>query len=195
VILEGRVDPSTGNRTIPIDATIQLDGSARHCEVVADWSTSAGQAPIVVGTLDARHRTGATLELNVTPNLPCDLAGTVYDGDEAVDQHANPLPGVPVVLMQDGAATSFKTVTRRDGTYCLRGLGAPDFSKGTYEVRASLVDAAHDPSLFKTLHDGSTDEVAVAESLNQTDLGKDDIDIAFTGPDRPWLDDSRRDPL
>ena len=127
-----------------------------------------------------------TFDLTVTAApTKCDLAGTVRDGDPDVDLHANPLRGIPVELYAGGKATGIRAVTGADGKYCLHGV-----EKKAYELRAELSDAAHDPSIFRTLHGSSSSAESASRPVAETDLGEDEFDLDFTKTtDKPWLAD------
>jgi hypothetical protein len=183
---EGSTQPATGTPAVDKD----IDTGDGDCRLEVSAESSAEKA--ASGLIERGHQAASSLRFDIeliAAPATCDFAGRVYDGNLGGDGHADPLPGLPIVLLKDDVASTSKTVTDKDGKYCLSRVGTLDFDASTYTIQAALVDAAHTPSVFKTLHAGSSADVTAAASLNRTDLGHGDIDIAFTGPDRPWLDD------
>lgn len=183
---EGSTQPAKG--TPALDKEIETGDGQCRLEVSAESSAEKATSSLIERGHQAASSLRFDIELTAAP-ATCDFAGRVYDGSLRDDGHADPLPGVPVVLMKGDEPTMFKTVTDKDGRYCLSHVGTLDFDSASYTAQAALVDAAHTPSVFKTLHAGTSGDVTVAASLNKNDVGHGDIDMAFTGPDRPWLDD------
>jgi hypothetical protein len=181
-------DAPTKTATPPID--VDQPAGDGHCilRVSAESTAEKGTASLIEDGSEARSSAHVDLTVTGAP-VPCDLAGSVLDGDLTIDQHANPIPGVPVVLVKDASPTDIKTVSGADGRYCLRGLGGIDLEAAPYSVRAALVDGKHTPALFRTLHQGSTNDLTAAATVNKFDLGKDDIDVAFSDASQPWLAD------
>jgi hypothetical protein len=118
---------------------------------------------------------------------PCDLAGTVRDGQLAGDGHANPLAGVPVTLFQDGNPVVGPLVTDADGHYCIPG-GV--IEPGDYRLEVALFDAKDNPPVFKTVHGASDEPVTTSLAVTGEDIGREDFDVTFAATAaQPWLAD------
>jgi hypothetical protein len=123
----------------------------------------------------------------VAPVPPCDIEGTVRDGNLASDRHDNPLVGVPVDLLHGTTPVTPPAVTDSAGHYCIKG-GVVD--PGDYTLRVALVDGEHNPPIFQTRYQESADPVSITQDISAADFGRKDLDLTFSATaERPWLAD------
>jgi hypothetical protein len=125
----------------------------------------------------------------------CALAGTAFDGDAAIDLHANPLSGVRVELLRNDAVVGQAVPTDQDGHYCLPWEGVPQVAPrspepGPYELRVTLIDAVHEPPVFHTEHESLQQPISARYDLTDADWGTSEVELVFTKTDaQPWLSD------
>jgi probable HAF family extracellular repeat protein len=114
------------------------------------------------------------------------LYGSVLDGDQAWDKHADLLAGVRVELRQNGVTAAGPQATQ-GGAYRFTGLAA-----GTYQVRVTLADAAHTPELFELRYSDAMTEALWAEVTVTLAAGDDNVrqDVVFTTGSRTAITDS-----
>lgn len=161
-------------------ATLDLSTGTGACTLHVLAKVDARNSSVVKSDHAAHARAQVDLELG---EAPCDLSGVVRDGDAVMDGHDNPMPGIPVRLLADGVPTGVAAVTGNDGRYCLRGVEDRD-----YVVRATLEDGDHDPPIFRTRHSSMAETPAQTIDVVADDLGRDDLDVVFSGDAaRPWL--------
>ena len=170
----------TGEQRL-LDGTVVTGGGP--CSITGDVSAEA-LVPVAGSGDHAFVR--EKLDLTIVAKAdPCVLAGTVRDGERSGDGHDNPMPGIPVELLQGGTPLGPVAVTDDAGHYCLHGVEPDD-----YELRATLRDGAHDPPLFQTVKAGLPDPMTTSLEVAASDLGRDDLDLAFSATaEEPWLAD------
>ncbi len=123
---------------------------------------------------------------NIRIASDCDLKGIVYDGELLPDGHHNPLACIPVDLSNGGVPVGRPMVTGPDGVFCVPGGSV---TPGDYELRASLVDAAHSPSVFQTRDAAQTEAASVTADVTAEDFGRQDFDVTFSSTTSPGLAD------
>jgi hypothetical protein len=182
-------DALTASGTVHGDANADCGGSVDVFVTSSANRRATGES----GSIDVTFLvTFSTPDSGPTPSPSgntCDgLEGSVRDGGGA-DPHANYLPRIRVQLLRSGSPVGAPVTTDDNGLYCIRT--GESIQPGEYDVRATLVDAAHDPPIFET-HYGAAPEPAsrtvhvTAEDFDAPGGG----DIDFTGvEDQPWLSD------
>jgi hypothetical protein len=176
--------PMDASDSKPLGGTVAVasrNGGLGSCSVNASLATSAGTNRPASGTDNGSAK--ATISLTILAAEPlatpssCGLKGSVVDGGVA-DGHQNPLRGIRVELRRNDATVGPASTTDGDGGYCLPA--PPDPAAGDYKVRATLIDAAHDPPLFETRFATEPDATFVEAAVGNADFGGADKDITFT---------------
>lgn len=123
----------------------------------------------------------------------CSLGGTVRTNDPAADPTAPAIPDVRVELLKGDVVEAGPVATDVAGVYCLRAPAPDDSSE--YRIRATLVDARHDPPIFSTA-DGSgpggnaAGPASVELPITRDAWGDEQIEIGFAATTaRPSLPD------
>ena len=200
--------PNDDSASVPISATVVAEdqgGGQRFCSVRVFMDASANTNRPNNG---AEHGSGkATISLSIlagggaapsaTPaGSDCALSGTVFDGDAAIDLHANPLVGVRVELLRNDAVVGRAVATDPNGRYCLPWEGVPQVAPqspepGPYEYRVTLIDALHEPPVFHTEHESEPEPIAALFDVADAEWGRNDIELTLTKSDsQPWLPDA-----
>lgn len=189
------------NATVPAEA--QSNGS-RFCSIRVFMNASALTNRPNPGS---EHGSGkATISLTIlaggaapSPSAgsgDCALSGTVFDGDLAIDGHANKLAGIRVELLKSGSVLGSPVATGQDGRYCVPWDDVPQSIPGTpeageYELRTTLVDATHEPPAFHTEHEDVQEPISVLFDVAEADWGAPQVELTLTATDaRPWLADA-----
>ena len=125
----------------------------------------------------------------------CALSGTVRDGDAAIDGHANLLAGIRVELLRNGSVVGSRVATDQQGRYCIPWDAVPQTTPltpepGSYELRATLIDAEHEPPVFSTEHQDLQEPISALFDVADADWGVPEVELPFTQTDaKPWLSD------
>jgi hypothetical protein len=119
---------------------------------------------------------------------PCTgVHGAVANGGQH-DGHIDPLRGIRVELRRDNARVGEPVATDEEGAYCIP-TAAGVIEPGDYQLRATLIDATHEPPIFQTEHGIDAEAAWTEVSVQADDFGADPTtDIAFASTaERPWL--------
>ena len=124
------------------------------------------------------HSAAVELHLQLALTIPpCDLAGYVRDGVPGhLTDPFHVMTGIPVELLNDQQTVVQRTVSDDRGRYCFRAVPT-----GAYKMRATLIDGAHDPFIFQTIHEPSSDAVVTEKEVTEGDHSRQDFDIDFAG--------------
>jgi hypothetical protein len=159
--------------------TFQADGEEDCSFSLGAWVGASSNRPAP----GESGRAAMTFDLRITttaePEGCSGIHGTIRDGAED-DGHQNALPGVRVELRNETTTVSDPVVADDAGAYCIGG----DVDPGTYNVRATLVDATHEPPLFETKHADGTVPNWVEVPVTADDFDPDrTVDVVFTSPE------------
>jgi hypothetical protein len=119
---------------------------------------------------------------------PCTgVHGAVANGGQP-DGHIDPLRGIRVELRRDNARVGEPVATDAAGAFCIPTASGV-IEPGEYQLRATLIDATHEPPIFQTEHGIDAEATWTEVSITADDFGPDaTTDLAFSStPERPWL--------
>ncbi|MEO5703732.1 MAG: hypothetical protein ABIZ52_03445 [Candidatus Limnocylindrales bacterium] len=168
-----------------------LDGTAGTNRANPGSEHGSGKAEISLTIL-----AGGAAAPSASPDPgECALSGIVRDGDVVLVDHENPLADIRVELLRNGAVIGSPAATGADGRYCIPWSIVPQPGPhtpepGSYELRATLIDAAHEPPVFHTEHQDLQQPISALFDVDAGDWGVAAVELPFANTDeKPWLSD------
>jgi hypothetical protein len=185
----GASEPSTGAIQASVSRTFEIENDECSLDLSAFIDASTNRpAPGESGSADLSF--SLTITFGEQPQEGCNgVSGTVFDG-VAGSPHHNPLRGIRVELRRDGSRVGNPSATGETGRYCVQSF-AGVVDPGDYQLRATLIDATHEPPLFETRYRDEAEATWIETPVTIEDFNPDvTTDLEFAVRDiQPWLPD------